>query len=153
MEPPGRSEEISPQFREKIELMETKLSELDPILIKFCSEHGYHLRSLIGVWPRRAVWTRNEIDRTLDLTMDLSVQSFLDRGFYPEMPWSLFATGSVRALPAHFLSTDIFRALPFSSLSALLAKQLSNGLTILRHLTSEEIMAKGEVHGQPDRLR
>jgi hypothetical protein len=143
MEAPDSSGQISPEVSAKIHLMESKLVELNPILCRFCAEHGYTLSCHIGVWPRRKAWVREEIDRTLDLTMALTVQEFMDRGFYPQMPWSLYATASLPTLPARFLSVDVFRALSFSELPDVLASRLADGATILRSFTSEDVIARG----------
>ena len=80
---------FSPEVPAKIQVIERKLTELDPILKEFCKRRGYTFTSHVGVWPRRMVWAREEIDRTIALTMDLTVPEVLERGFYPEMPWSL----------------------------------------------------------------
>jgi hypothetical protein len=141
---------LSPEIIAQIQSVEAKLAELDPILHRFCSERRFTFRAQVGVWPRRNVWAREEIDRAMDLTMDLTVPEVMERGFYPEMPWSLCATGSVMLpspAPAKLLSEYIFEHLPFSEVAGLLAARLEEGLAMLRGFTREDIIARGKIHG------
>src|SRR6185503_11121472 len=94
----------------RIEAVEAKLAELDPILRAFCVRNHYSFSGQVGVWPRRRVWTREEIDRAIALTMDLSVPEVMERGFYPDMPWSLYADASLPlAHGSRILMMDVFR--------------------------------------------
>lgn len=145
---------LSPDITAKIQTLEAKLTELDPILRDFCSRQGFTFSSIVGVWPRRKVWAREEIDRTLDLTMDLTVPEFFERGFQPDVPWSLYASASLpvsKDYPSHVLSVDVFRHLPFSELAGVLAARLEDGLAILRKFNREDILTKGRVHGTDGR--
>jgi len=140
---------LSPEIAARIQAVEAKLAELDPILHGFCTERGYTFSSQVGVWPRRKVWARKEIDRTLDLTMDLTVPEVMERGFYPEMPWSLYASASLLPVSkqVRLLSADVFRGLPFSQLAGVLAARFEDGLAMLRGFTREDIIARGQIHG------
>jgi hypothetical protein len=141
---------LSPDITAKIQAVEAKLTELDPILYEFCSRRGFKFSSIIGVWPRRRVWARQEIDRAIDLTMDLTVPEFFERGFQPDVPWSLYASASLpvsKDYPSHVLSVDVFRHLPFSEISGVLAVRLEVGLAMLRDFTREDVLAKGKTHG------
>lgn len=139
----------SPETTAMIQALEAKLSELDPILHGFCNEAGFTFTCLVGSWPRRKVWVREEIDRCLDLTMESTVSEIMDRGFYPEMPWSLRATASLMQVNKHarVLSIDVFRGLPFSELAGVLALRLEDGQKLLRGLTREDVVARGQIHG------
>ncbi|HTY89347.1 MAG TPA: hypothetical protein VMB80_18000 [Candidatus Acidoferrum sp.] len=140
---------LLPEVTVRIQAVEAKLAELDPILQDFCTRRGFTFRSLVGVWPRRKVWARQEIDRTLDLIMDLTVPEVMERGFYPDMPWSLHATASVNLpLPGRFLSETVFQGLPFSQLAEILPVRLEDGLARLRQISREDIIARGQIHGQ-----
>jgi hypothetical protein len=139
---------LLPEVTARIHAVEAKLSELDPILHDFCTRRGFTFSSQIGVWPRRKAWAREEIDRALDLVMDLTVPEVMERGFYPDMPWSLHATASVNLpLPGRLLSEDIFRGLPFSELAGVLSAQLEDGLARLRQIRHADIIARGQIHG------
>jgi hypothetical protein len=141
---------LSPEITARIHAVEDKLAELDPILHDFCSRKGFTFRSIIGVWPRRAVWAREEIDRTIDLTMDLTVPEFFERGFQPEMPWSLYASAALpvsQDYPSHILSVDVFRHLPLSELAGVLATRLDEGVTMLRKFNREDVLTKGKIYG------
>jgi hypothetical protein len=145
---------LSAEINAKIQVTETKLAEIDWILHDFCSRRGFTFRSFVGVWPRRAVRAREEIDRTLDLTMDLTVPEFFALGFQPGMPWSLYATASLpvsQDYPSHVLSVDVFRRLPFSELPGVLATRLEEGLTTLRKINREDILSKGQIYGEDGR--
>jgi hypothetical protein len=142
---------LSPEITARIQAVEAKLTELDPILRGFCAERGYTFSSEVGVWPRRRVWAREEIDRTLDLTMNLTVPEVMECGFYPEMPWSLCATASLMLPPpepGRLLSEYVFQRLPFSKLTGVLAARLEDGLAMLRGFTREDIITRGQIHGQ-----
>jgi len=140
---------LSPEIVARVQTVEAKLAELDPILHDFCTRRGFRFSSQVGVWPRRRAWAREEIDRALDLVMDLTVPEVMERGFYPEMPWSLRATASVMLpLPGRLLSEDVFHGLPFSQLAESLSAQLEDGLVILRKVKHEDIVTRGQVHGR-----
>jgi hypothetical protein len=139
-----------PEITAKIQAVEAKLSQLDPVLHRFCTKHNYTLSIHVGVWPRRKLWLREEIDRTLDLTMDLSVSEVMQRGFYPEMPWSLYATGSLPQIEGGtpFLTITIFHGLPFSTMAHQLEARLEDGFEILQGLKTNDIVARGKIHGR-----
>jgi hypothetical protein len=139
---------LSPEVAARIQAVEAKLAELDPILQDFCTRRGFTFSSLVGVWPRRKVWARAEIDRTLDLVMDLTVPEVMERGFYPDMPWSLHATASVMLpLPGRLLSEAVFQRLPFMQLAEILPARLEDGLARLRQISRDDIIARGQIHG------
>jgi hypothetical protein len=114
----------SPEGRANVAAIESKLKELDAVFRQFCSREGYTFSAMVDLWPRRRVWRRQEIDRCMDLTMTIGmvgVQDVLDRGFYPELPWSLSASGS---LPPgtdpdiHILSRPVLEQVPFSQVAS-----------------------------------
>ena len=74
---------LSLEITERIIAVEANLAKLDPTFDDFCTKHGYALNKYIGVWPRRKLWARNGIDRTIDLTMDLTVPEIIELGFFP----------------------------------------------------------------------
>jgi hypothetical protein len=140
---------LSPDITAKIEAVEAKLTELDPILHEFCSRRGFTFSSIIGCWPRRKVWARQDLDRVIDLTMDLTVPEFFERGFQPDVPWSLYASASLPVsedFPSHILSVDVFRHLPFSEIAGVLAARLEDGLTTLGRFTREDVITKGKIY-------
>jgi len=104
------------------------------------------------LWPRRGMWVREDIDRCMHLTMDLTVAEVIERGFYPEMPWSLHADATLPIATGHptrILHTDVFRGVPYSRLADVLGQGLEDGLAALRKLTREDVITKGEVVGPP----
>ena len=139
---------LSPEIIVRIQAVEAKLAELDPILHEFCARSDYTFSGYVGVWPRRKVWAREEVDRTLDLITDLTVPELMERGFYPEMPFTLIASASERStIPGRVLIQDVFHSLPFAQLAAVLAARLEEGFVILRKIRQEDIVSLGQVHG------
>ena len=141
---------LSREAKEKIRSVNDKLVELEPILQSFCARRGYSLRVTSELWPSRDAWARGEIDRFLHLTTDARFTDILNRGFYPEMPWSLYATatpkiGPGRPLQWRVLTVDVFRALLFSELAGVLENSLEQGFSILRGLSLEDVLARGEI--------
>lgn len=134
---------LSTETLARIQQVEAKLAELDPIMLRFCTEKGCTFRSHVGVWPRRSMWARQEVDRCLHLTMDLTVQEVMNTGFHPEMPWSLYADASLPE-PPRIVCAEVFRRLPFRKLTLVLEVQLELGWSLLRAVAQEEILARGE---------
>jgi hypothetical protein len=134
--------------------IESKLKELDEVFRQFCSREAYNLSAHVDLWPRRRVSHRQEIDRCMDLTMAIGVvgvQDVLDRGFYPELPWSLYASGSLRPgtdPDIHILSRPVLDQVPFSELASTLADALGRGLQILNSMTESEILTRGQKCGR-----
>jgi hypothetical protein len=144
----------SPEGRANVAAIESKLKELDAVFRQFCSREGYTFSATVYLWPRRRVWRRQEIDRCMDLTMAIGivgVQDVLDRGFYPELPWSLYASGSLppgRDLDIRILSRPVLERVPLSHVASTLADSLERGLQILNSMTRSEILTRGEKCGR-----
>ena len=137
--------------------MNDKLVELEPILRKFCAHRGYALRgsSDASLWPFRSALAHGEIHRCLDLSADAKLLDILKRGFWPEMPWSLYASAAPRVAPGQLwrvLTTDVFRRLPFCELASVLEQRLEEGFSILRQLTLQDVLARGEIARGPSRV-
>jgi hypothetical protein len=140
----------------RVDAIEAKLAELDRIMQSFCERRGFRFSTMVDenrtLWPRRGMTAREDIYRGLYLTMDLTVQEVMDRGFYPAMPWSLHANATfmpAEGEPTRILGTDVFHGVPYSRLAEILEKSLEDGLLILRGLTREDVIARGEVVGGP----
>ena len=146
----------SPEVWARVDAIEAKLTELDPIMQSFCARRSFRFSKMVDenrtLWPRRGMSAREDIDRLIHLTMDLTVAEVMERGFYPEMPWSLYAAATLPIAigqPTRILSTDVFRGVPYSRLAAVLGKGLEDGLSILRRLTREDVITKGEIVAGP----
>lgn len=140
-------EQNSPQARANLAAIDSKLTELDGLFLQFCSQQDYRLSRNVQMWPKRRVWRRQEIDRCMDLVMDIAFQDALDLGFHPETPWSFYALGSLHpgADPdVHVLSRPIFEHVPYSCLASILVDGLASGLRILNAMTESEILAHGQ---------
>jgi hypothetical protein len=137
----------SPEGKANLAAIESKVAELDDIFLQFCSQHDFRFSRSLNVFPKRRVWRRQEIDRVLDLELGTGFQDALDRGFYAEFPWSLYARGSL--LPGtdpdvHVWSRSLFELVPHSQLASTLASSLGRGLHIVNAMTGSEILEHGE---------
>ena len=86
----------------------------------------------------------------MDLTTDLTVQEVMDRGFSPDMPWSLHASASFLHIPGQalrMLTRPVFTNMPYSRLASALPEQLESGLALLRTFTADLIISSGETFG------
>jgi hypothetical protein len=135
----------------RVDAIEAKLAELDPILKAFCARSGLRFsgRGEMRMWPRRSMSVREEIDRSIYLVMELTVLEAMDRGFYSDMPWSLEAAASLQGFPVDVLTTSIFQGIPYSKLAEVLEQKLEEALALLRTQTRVDILSKGEMLGAP----
>lgn len=94
--------------------------------------------------------------------MDVPFKTVLARGFFPEMPWSLYAMAKLPfwergskpfvpvvipapGKPPPVLFFELFRRRPFPELAQMLDKELERGFALLRDVTREDILNKGQV--------
>ena len=101
-----------------------------------------------GLDPARRVWAPGEIDCYMDLNTDVTYPEILARGYYPQMPWSLYAYGVLpleREQFCRILTLHVFRRLPFSDLANLLDERLEQGFAFLRTFSPEKILANGQI--------
>jgi len=140
-------EQNSQQAKANLAAIDSKLVELDEVFLRFCRLHDYRFTRNVQIWPKRRVWRRQEIDLCLDLVMDIGFQEALDHGFYPEMPCSLCAQGSLHPgidPDVHLLSRPVLEHVPFSRLPLVLEDGLTKGLQILNAMIESEIFAHGQ---------
>jgi hypothetical protein len=152
---------ISTPAKAKVQSIEKKLAELDPVWEAFCSRRGYSFMPGRELCPYRAAFAHQKIDHRIVLTMDVAFTAMLEQGFCPDMPWSLYAMASLpfwsrssgkpsELVPAALISPmpvltfELFRQLPFAGLAEVLENQLERGFSVLRELTREDILRKGE---------
>jgi hypothetical protein len=141
---------LSPQATARIDEVNNKLSELDPVIHAFCKRRGYAFHAETKLWPARRAWAHGEIRRCLHLTMNATFLDILKRGFWPELPWSLYASASLplaAGQPIRTLAEEIFRGLPFSELATVLEQRLEDGFSILHRLTRGDVLAGCEMTG------
>jgi hypothetical protein len=147
---------LSGAAKARVRSVNDKLAEFEPILRKFCTHRGYALRepSDASLWPFRSVLAHGEIHHCLDLNTDAKFLDILKRGFWPEMPWSLYASaaGVAPGQPWRILTTALFRRLPFCDLASVLEQRLEEGFSILRQLTLQDVLARGEIPRGPSRV-
>ena len=139
---------LSDEAQAKVQTVNDALLQLDPILESFCKRRNYDLHRSSRLWPSRSACARGIIDRYLHLTPDTTFVEILKRGFYPEMPWSLYASANSRRGPGHpfrVLTIDLFRNLPFSDLTSVLEQRLEEGYLRLDELTPQDVLARGEM--------
>lgn len=139
----------------KLDAIDAKLAELDPIMEKFCARRGFRLTKIgkaVSSWPRRVMCIRGEIDGCMSLAMDLTVAETRERGFYAEMPWTLDAAASLpleQGEPIRILRTHVLLGAPYSRLAEILEDALEHGSAILRGLTRQDVVTNGEIVGLP----
>jgi hypothetical protein len=149
----------SPEASAHLATIDSKLADLHDLFLQFCSRESYSFSRSVNIWPKLRVWRRQEIDRCIDLEFSVGFQDVLDRGFYPELPWSLYARGSLwpGADPdIHILSRPVFQNVPYHQLASILEHALASGLQMVNAMTEREILAHGltareaQVEGQAD---
>jgi len=136
---------LSRKAKAKIQTVEDKLAELDPILERFCERRKFALNHSAEIWPFRAASSSvGEIHYHLMLGPAAKAVDVLTRGFYPEMPWLLNASATLAGRVSRPFRTDILRGLPFAEVARVLEEQLEKGYTLLSGLTPEQVLAKAE---------
>ncbi|HEV2209832.1 MAG TPA: hypothetical protein VG167_13720 [Verrucomicrobiae bacterium] len=153
---------ISLAARVKVQSVARRLAELDSVFKAFCERRQYSFVADDQLWPNRRATAYSGIHRQLVLAMDITFVALLERGFYPGMPWSLCAMASLlfpgnvsprlarmptaAPLPASCPSVifHLLDKLPFSEIAVVLDEQLENGFSLLKDLSREDILAKGQ---------
>jgi hypothetical protein len=135
---------LSNSAKLKLTTVQEKLSELDSIFQNFCTCRGYTLAAPSDLWPSRRARARDEIDRHLHLSPDVSFLQILEKGFYREMPWRLDAKAMPPQVPFPTLTINIFQGTPFSVLPSMLEQRLEEGFSTLRYLTLRDVMTKAD---------
>ncbi len=121
------------------------LTQLEPLLQEVGRPQGFKLvrgresyrylhRDLPG-------GVRHEIG----LIISIPMSERLERGFFPEIPCTLYAAAFHRAAHKHY-HTEIFTHQPFSSMRASLSAHLRQAVAELEICTADFVVA----HGTPD---
>lgn len=137
---------FTPEHYAKVAIVEEKLQTLDPLLVEFFTRHGYEFRKQAAIWPRRRAWKRDELDRQFVLVMDWTPEELAERGFSPEMPWSLrvFATRFPSIQESLLgLEFDVIQGVPFWELAQALPPNLEKGLSMLGELRLPYVIEHG----------
>ena len=136
----------SPHANPKLAEIDDALTELHPILEEFGLAHGFTLhRSHEGSYniPRR--WLRREAApgvQEIGLIIALEMPERLKRGFYQELPCTLYITAFDRKAHRHY-ETRVFEAQPFCSLRDSLHRQLEDAAAKLDVCTPDFILQHG----------
>jgi hypothetical protein len=131
----------------KIAEIDDALTELDSSLAEFGRSHGFALTlSHEGSFnvPRR--WLQREfagIRHEIGLIVALPMPERLERGFYPDIPCTLYVAAFDAAAQRHFHAT-VCEAQPFRSVRDSLSHQLADALVKLDACTSEFIARYGD---------
>lgn len=132
----------SPQIAE----IDDALTELEPALNEFGRSHGFALtRSHEGSFnvPRR--WLHREsagIRHEIGLIIASPMPERLERGFYPDIPCTLYVAAFDRAAQRHYHAA-VFEAQPFRSLKDSLGHHLADALAKLDACTPEFVSHHG----------
>lgn len=130
----------------KIAAIDGGLSELDPHLEEFGRSHSFVLtRSHEGSFnvPRR--WLHREfagIRHEIGLVIASAMQDRLERGFYPDIPCTLYVAAFDRVARRHCHAT-IFEARPFRSVRESLSDHLAAAIAKLDACSPEFIAQYG----------
>jgi len=137
---------MSPHTNPKLAAIDDALTELHPILEEFGQAHGFTLHcSHEGSYnvPRR--WMRRDaapILHEIGLIIASEMPERLERGFYPEMPCTLYITAFDRKAQRHF-TTRVIEAQPFSSFRDSLRQHLADAVAKLDVCTPDYILHYG----------
>lgn len=137
---------MSPLTNPKLAAIDDALRELEPSLGEFGQAHGFALtRSHEGSFnvPRR--WLHRDsgaIRHEIGLIISLAMPERLERGFYPDIPCTLYVAAFDRKAQKHY-QTPVFEALPFRSLRNSLDLHLADALAKLDTCTSDFISRYG----------
>jgi hypothetical protein len=143
MEP---SEHMSCFNNPKIAAIDDALTELEPNLDEFGRLHGFVLtRSHEGSFniPRR--WLQREsagVRHEIGLIIASAMSERLERGFYSDIPCTLYIAAFDRAARRHY-DARVFEAQPFSSLRDSLRRHLADALAKLDICTADFILHYG----------
>src|ERR1051326_6352750 len=111
---------MSPLTNPKLAAIDDALTELEPILEEFGLVNGFTLgRSEEGSYnvPRR--WLHRHLPSVrheIGLIISVGMPERLERGFYPDIPCTLYIAAFDRKAQRHY-DDRVFEAQPFSSLS------------------------------------
>jgi len=141
-------------LRAKVAAIEANLVGLNPVLLQFCSRHGF---GMLMFWPGRSLCLlEGEISQSMDLTLDAKVdQELLDRGFHPDLQWSLDADAWLKPdtdPERHQLSRPVFEHWSYSRFLPILADILEGGLDMLNGMNEVEIRKHGRATATSCRL-
>lgn len=139
---------LSEEAQAKVQTVNDALMQLDPTLESFCKRRNYDFHRSSKLWPSRSACARGVVDRYMHLTPDTTFVEILKRGFWPEMPWSLYASAYSRMVPGRpfrVLTMDLLRNLPFSDLASVLEPRLEEGYLRLDELTPQDVLTRGEM--------
>ena len=137
----------NPQIAE----IDDALAELEPAMDEFGRFHGFVLtRSHEGSFniPRR--WLHREsasIRHEIGLVIASPMPERLERGFYPDIPYTLYVAAHDRAAERHFHAA-VAEAEPFRSLRGSLGRHLANALAMLDACTADFIAHHGTNDGK-----
>ncbi len=130
----------------QIAQIDDALAELEPSMDEFGRSHGFALtRSHEGSFnvPRR--WLHREsagIRHEIGLIIASPMPERLERGFYPDIPCTLYVAAFDRAAQRHFHAA-VAEAAPFRSLRDSLSGHLATALAALDACTPEFIAHHG----------
>jgi hypothetical protein len=130
----------------KLAAIDDALTEFEPCFANFAHSHGFTLtRSHDGSFnvPRR--WLHREsagIRQEIGLIIASPMPERLERGFYPDLPCTIYVAVFDRAARKHY-HTTVCEARPFSSLRDSLGHHLADALAKLDTCTSDFISQYG----------
>ncbi len=147
-------ERMSPFSNPKLAEIDEALTELEPYLVEFGRAKGFTLmRSHEGSynvprrWLRRDFGTSPVVRHEVGLVIAAPMPERLERGFFPEIPCSMYIAAFSPANRMHY-DAIIFEAQPFFCLRQSLAAYLRDAAGKLEGCTGDFILR----NGKPDPL-
>jgi hypothetical protein len=147
----AKAERMSDFSNPKVAAIDEGLSELEPSLAEFARCHGFTLtRSHEGSFnvPRRWLHRKSAgVGQEIGLIIASPMPERLERGFYPEIPCTLYVAAFDRAAQRHY-HAPVTEAEPFRSLRDSLSRHLASALATLDACTPEFIAHHGTCDGK-----
>jgi hypothetical protein len=136
----------------KIAAIDDALTELEPSLDEFARCQGFTLaRSHDGSFNVPHRWLHRDsagIRHTIGLIIALPMLERMERGFFPEIPCTLYITASDRTSQKYY-DTRIFEEQPFHSVKVSLSHHLAEALVKLDACTADFILHHGVRYNFP----
>ncbi len=126
----------------KLAAINDALTQLEPLLEEVGRPHGFRLVRARESYRYLHRDLPGGVRHEIGLIIALPMPERLERGFFPEIPCTLYAAAFHRPLRKHY-HTEIFTHQPFSSMRASLTVHLRQAVAELERCTADFVAAHG----------